>query len=101
MSSGVTGIYQSLGIVYPFLDVVVKVDLAVNDPGSSNVVGIYTIGIVYGRNRLIAFLLQLSCGCYESVPVSELGLDLSGIIGAEGFLGGFTVVDHNAGAALP
>ena len=101
MRSCISCIDKSLGIVYPFVDVGINIDLAVNNPGRSYVVGVYTVCIIDRGDYLIAFVLQFSCGCNKCVPVSKLRLNLCGIICSENFLSGFAVVDHNAGAALP
>ena len=42
-------IYKLFGIIHPFHNVVINIDFAINNPFGRNVVGIYTVCIIYGR----------------------------------------------------
>ena len=101
MSSCISCIYKSLGIVYPFVDVGINIDLSINNPRGSYVVGVYAVCIIDRRNNLISLVLQFLGRCYKCIPISELGLNVFRSIRAEHFLSSFTVIDHDAGAALP
>ncbi len=101
MSARVTGIHQSLGVVYPVHDIVVNGNLAVHNPGLGHIVGISAV-CIHGRGHDLVTLVGNGLGSsIKGCPIFHVLLNGGGIIAAKHFLGGLAVVEQNAGAALP
>ena len=94
-------VYECLGIICPFLDVIVDLNLSVLNPLLGYIVGIYTVGIIYGCGDVVAGLLQSVCRCVEGIPILHSCLNVSRIIGSENFLGNCTIIDQSCRASLP
>ena len=100
-SGGLASVYSSLGIIDPCLDVVIYNNLAINNPRSGYVVGIYTISIIDGCSHLVASLCHLASGLSVGSPILDSFLYVCRIIGSKDFLSDLTVVDQTSGASLP
>ena len=98
---GVALVGEVLSLSLPCLDGVVQSQLAgvVNQSGGA-VVGEHTEGLGLGGGHVVTLSLGVSGDSVELVPAVQLGLNLSGIIGAQDVLGDGAAIDQSGGAAL-
>ena len=99
--TGFLSVNHLLGVINPLHQVVIDYDLAILYPFAGYVVGVYTISIVYGRYHVVTGCFHLLSGCGEGIPIRYRLLNLCRIIGSQNSLSSLTVVNQNAGAALP
>ena len=94
-------VYESLGVLYPLLNVRVDRDLAVNYPRCGYVVGVYTVCVIDSRCDVVAFLLHLGSCLVKCIPILDEFLNFFRFRYAEDFLGKLSIIDEAGGACLP